>query len=101
MRVWRERNKKEKMVSSGHQSVGGSELRSDGSQDWIRDQGGAVIRLHFFFRSRSKRGGKEDEDSASHFIECEKLVSDPGTDTPMNGVRWMYIPFSGHHSLLV
>lgn len=29
MRVWRERNKKEKMVSSGHQSVGGSELRSD------------------------------------------------------------------------
>lgn len=59
MRVWRERNKKEKMVSSGHQSVGGSELRSDGSPDWIRDQGGAVIRLHFFFRSRSKRGGKE------------------------------------------
>lgn len=33
-------------------------------------------------------GGKEDRDSASHFIECEKLVSDPGTDgliTPMNG----------------
>lgn len=33
-------------------------------------------------------GGKEDLDSASHFIECEKLVSDPGTDgliTPMNG----------------
>lgn len=32
-------------------------------------------------------GGKEDLDSASHFIECERLVSDPGTDgfiTPMN-----------------
>lgn len=32
-------------------------------------------------------GGEEDLDSASHFIECEKLVSDPGTDgfiTPMN-----------------
>lgn len=25
-------------------------------------------------------GGEEDLDSASHFIECEKLVSDPGTD---------------------
>lgn len=46
-------------------------------------------------------GGEEDLDSASHFIECEKLVSDPGTDgfiTPV--VRWMFIPFSGHHSLL-
>lgn len=70
MRVWRERNKKEKMVSSGHRSVGGSELRSDGSPDWIRDQGGAVIRLHFFFRSRSKRGGKETSQNSC----CTVLV---------------------------
>lgn len=25
-------------------------------------------------------GGEEDLDSASHFISCERLVSDPGTD---------------------
>lgn len=34
-------------------------------------------------------GGKEDLDSASHFLFCEKRVSDPGTDaliTPTE--RW-------------
>lgn len=41
-------------------------------------------------------GGEEDLDSASHFIECEKLVSDPGTDALITpGVRGIYIPFSG------
>lgn len=50
-------------------------------------------------------GGKEDLDSASHFIECEKRLSDPGTDGlihPMNGgtVEVARLAFSGHHSLL-
>lgn len=44
-------------------------------------------------------GGEEDLDSTSHFIECEKRVSDPGTDgflTPDGGCIFLsmgVIPF--------